>query len=491
MRRALTESIRMVTHALHNEPGRQAAEALASIAQAISMAGEIEFQHGVRDVQEVFDLATAKGFAGQSIVGLQAAVQATRSNTHVHRADVHLLALSLASAHAGCRDYVAAVATLEELVRQRDIDPDLLGLATFNLGCCYGSGGDSTRAVELIRRSLVSAAQRGLGESEVASMQVGLARALLDLGEYAEARDLAERAIPILDKQADQMEAAVARDVFGKALEYRGEYGKARRQFEDALKLVRSQVGEEHPIYAVALSNLATVCGAQGDYKTAEQLLANAYEITAHTLGVDNPQTIPILCNLLMVRAETADTDGQKRLLLSLHERLSRLPTHPIALGLIWHRLGVLEQVDDRFEEANACFQRAADLLRTSPFLDVVRSQMARLATRRGHVDEAASLYEDLARSHIARHTDHTNEYAAAVLGSAEIALGRSQWSAAIEQAQRAQSLMGRNVGHTYPDRARCLTVMCCGYVAQRDYVQALACCATSPRCKAASFSMW
>jgi CHAT domain-containing protein/tetratricopeptide (TPR) repeat protein len=476
----LTERIAIAGRAISDGPRDPVMAAFANLAQEIATSRYSDFRRFLDPLQELFDLAIQRGFACCSIGALNAAVEAAKTTKPIDKTAADCLALTLGIAQGECHDFAAAIETIEGLLKRPEVDQELRRIAIFRLGSCYAGGGDNRRALILLRISLSNALQAGCSGSQLASIQVTLARALLEAGDRDEAKELAFQAIQILNEAKDQtnnrMQAASARDVLGKALELGGEYAEARRHFEDALALVRTHVGERHPMYAVALANLAGICGAQGHFGMAETLLDQAYGITAQALGEDHPQTIPVLSNLLLVRAETADDDGVERLLLALQERLSRVPSHPAALGMVWHRLGVLATKRKRFEEADAYLRKAAARLRDPPNRDIIHSQIARMELARGNLAEAQSIYEELAETHRSRHTDQTNECAGAILGLAEVALGKARWSEAIELAQKADGILRRVLGKAYPDRARCLEVMSCGHLGRLEHAKAAHC---------------
>ncbi len=73
-----------------------------------------------------------------------------------------------------------------------------------------------------------------------------------------------------------------------------------------ALELWRHLLGEEHPIVAQSLNNLAELYRDQGRYSEAEPLYLQALDICEQRLGVNHPQTITTRENLANLRAAIA-----------------------------------------------------------------------------------------------------------------------------------------------------------------------------------------
>ena len=63
------------------------------------------------------------------------------------------------------------------------------------------------------------------------------------------------------------------------------------RSTRHALEIRRTTLGKEYPAYAVSLTNLARVLEATGRYAEAEPLYQQAVEIVRTALGDEHPHT--------------------------------------------------------------------------------------------------------------------------------------------------------------------------------------------------------
>ena len=113
-------------------------------------------------------------------------------------------------------------------------------------------------------------------------------------------------------------------------LQETGQYAEAEALYRQALEIHRTTLGEEHPSYAVSLSNLTSLLEATGRYAEAEPLCQQAVEIVRTTLGDEHPNTRrlagnygrllrarfpdnPILAELNAVFGEDVNDDWSRR----------------------------------------------------------------------------------------------------------------------------------------------------------------------------------
>jgi eukaryotic-like serine/threonine-protein kinase len=82
----------------------------------------------------------------------------------------------------------------------------------------------------------------------------------------------------------------------------RGDIAAAEGRLREALELMRSAVGEDHPLVATGLGNVASMMTRRGDYAGAEPLLARALAVRRLALGETHPLTATSLANLGYLR---------------------------------------------------------------------------------------------------------------------------------------------------------------------------------------------
>jgi tetratricopeptide (TPR) repeat protein len=78
-------------------------------------------------------------------------------------------------------------------------------------------------------------------------------------------------------------------------------------------------LGPEHPRVAAALSNLALIENARGDFDKAERLLKRALKINEKALGPDHPTLALSLDNLATTLIDRGDLDQAEPLASAAH----------------------------------------------------------------------------------------------------------------------------------------------------------------------------
>lgn len=109
--------------------------------------------------------------------------------------------------------------------------------------------------------------------------------------------------VQAIDRQQarETLEFAQLLNGTGYFLYERGRYGETEPLYVKALRIYRSQLGEDHPHTAASLNNLAALYNAQGRYGEAEPLLRQALEIVQSQLGDNHPHTAASLSGLALL----------------------------------------------------------------------------------------------------------------------------------------------------------------------------------------------
>ncbi len=142
---------------------------------------------------------------------------------------------------------------------------------------------------------------------------------LNNCARYREAEPLYEQALKIKRKMLGEEHPDTARSLNNLALLYvrQGKHGEAEPLYEQALKIKRKMLGEEHPDTAAILNNLAVVYKDQKRYKEAELFLKQALEVNRKVFGEEHPSIASSLNNL----AELYEGQGRYREAEPLYEQ--------------------------------------------------------------------------------------------------------------------------------------------------------------------------
>ena len=125
------------------------------------------------------------------------------------------------------------------------------------------------------------------GAEKAAYLLSGLASYRLDIGAYAQARSLYERALAIHETALgpDHPDTGGSLNNLAHLLQAQGNFSGARPLFERALAIRETALGPEHPGTATSLNNLAGLLQAQGDRARARDF-AGARSLYEHALAI-------------------------------------------------------------------------------------------------------------------------------------------------------------------------------------------------------------
>ena len=212
-------------------------------------------------------------------------------------------------------------------------------VALSGLALVASDRGDMVRARNLHARALTIAEESvGPDHADIANLAIGLASALIDLGDLVGAERLLERALRIaravrsdallqqaldrmsrvyfetgrpeaLDLSLEALDLAKAlyppgHHVLATALNNYAVLGAwlnpdaARGMLQAALQARRQSFGEDHPLIAETMNNLAWVHLRQNDRETAVELFSEALAIRRRTQSDEHPAIVGTLSNL-------------------------------------------------------------------------------------------------------------------------------------------------------------------------------------------------
>src|SRR4029450_7127704 len=159
-------------------------------------------------------------------------------------------------------------------------------------------------------------------------------------------------------------------DGLAQAHEDRGEYAKARRLCERALRILERgpQTPGREKLRVRALSHLGTLDRIDARYDQAEARLREALAIANVVFGRRHLETAAVLNNLAVVHKYQGRFLEAKRLYLrSLAITSAALGSHHARVATIYHNLGGLEHDPRRFDPRGRPARRAVQNRDTAP----------------------------------------------------------------------------------------------------------------------------
>jgi tetratricopeptide (TPR) repeat protein len=140
----------------------------------------------------------------------------------------------------------------------------------------------------------------------------------------------------------------------------KSQHHAAEPLMRQALALAEAAYGENHPIVAVALNNLADLLQDTNRLKEAELLMRRALAIDEFALGPKHPNTATRLNNLAQLLRDTNRPEKAEPLLVRVVEILQNKGGDPYPkLGAAMNSLALLLQDTNRPAEAELLYRRA------------------------------------------------------------------------------------------------------------------------------------
>jgi serine/threonine-protein kinase len=193
-----------------------------------------------------------------------------------------------------------ALAALEEARRRTvqihgDDDPAVATVLN-SLGLVYQSGGDTTRALETLER-VVAIRRLDPGDEPGRTLAINLnnlADLLVETGDLARAEGLYDEALGLVRDDVGPEHPYVAFLLNSRAglHQARRDLAGARADQAEAVRIGLAAFGEDHPFTAVALHNLGAIERDAGRRDAARQAFARALAIRERTLPPDNPDVL-------------------------------------------------------------------------------------------------------------------------------------------------------------------------------------------------------
>jgi len=263
--------------------------------------------------------------------------------------------------------------------------------------------GKYAEATDVAQRALqLTEHQLGPEHPNVATRLNNLAVLYSAQGRIADVEPLYRRALAVEEKALGSDHPNVGTDLNNLAVLYldQGRYAQAEPLFKRALAIAEKALGPDHPDVGNRLNNLAELYRTQGRYAEAEPLYKRALAIGEKTLGPDHPSVGSRLNNLAQLyRAQGRDAEAEplyKRALAITETTLG--PEHP-NVGIRLNNLAELYKDQGRLAEAEPLYQRALAIVERAlgpehPSVGNYLNNLATLYRVQGRLAEAEPLYK-------------------------------------------------------------------------------------------------
>ncbi|MEI6712784.1 MAG: tetratricopeptide repeat protein [Verrucomicrobiota bacterium] len=240
----------------------------------------------------------------------------------------------------------------------------------------------------------------------------------------------------------------------------KGQYERSLEATNKALDLAQKTVGEDHPDYAISLSNLARIYDIRERYEDAKGLYEKALAIQEKALGPNHPDVATSLTNLAVL----CTRENQLTLAESLHKRAIDIWDSSVLVGnrqlnLAYGLTSLAEvyRTQGLYAQAEPLYQRALrvrEKLLGPKNRDVAGSlnNLAELYRAQGKPQQAIPLYEralDIWEESLGE--DHP-DIAALLNNLALVYSNQRQFNQAEQLTKRALAIQEKSLGTEHPD---------------------------------------
>ena len=333
-------------------------------------------------------------------------------------------------------------------------------------------------------RALTMLAEKAYGpaDQKTATALGRLAITYGELGDYAKALPLEERALAIREKALgpEHPETVDALSYLALIHNGLGDYAKALPLGERALAIREKTLGPEHPETADALYNLAITHRDLGDYATALPLEERALAIREKALGPEHPETADALYNLAITHWRLGENSKALTLAeraLATREKVSG-PEHADTAGvlkilsIIYRELGLYPKALIAGERALAIRERV--LGKENPETADTMHWLAMTLGELGMRKEALHKQKQVLRILRGTSGPKDEEIMWAVNNLAESYNDLGMFDRALPHAIKAVSLQEKIFGPDHPEMATSLDTLANTYSGLGKHGQAL-----------------
>ncbi|MCA2701396.1 MAG: tetratricopeptide repeat protein [Microcystis sp. M179S2] len=300
-------------------------------------------------------------------------------------------------------------------------------------------------------------------------------------GKYNEAIPLAEQALAISKQQLGDNHPLTAQSLNNLAglYESQGRYSEAEPLFKQALAIRKQQLGDNHPSTATSLNNLAALYESQGRYSEAEPLYKQALAIRKQQLGDNHPDTATSLNNLaLLYYSQGRYSEAEPLYKQALAIRKQQLGDNHPDTATSLNNLAALYESQGRYSEAEPLYKQALAIRKqrlgdNHPDTAQSLNNLAALYLSQGRYSEAEPLYKEALDIFKQQLGDNHPDTAQSFGNLAVLYYSQGRYSEAEPLYKQALAIWKQQLGDNHPSTATSLNNLAGLYRVQGRYSEA------------------
>ncbi len=322
------------------------------------------------------------------------------------------------------------------------------------------SRGNTITAREILDRGAEKISAE-LGDQPV--VQARLERTIGDvyreLGLYADAQPLLERAVTLDRQNGDDADLAIGLERLGTLYRQQGNYDRAEPLLRRAVELGRRGLPRDSQQLATALDQLGGLYLVVGRYADAEPPLREALSLRTELFG-DSSAAVAVsldhLYGLYWSQRRFADARPYIERAVAIREKVLPPNSPDIAAGM--NNLGILYFMEGKYEAAQRAYERARDIYDAvspdDPSRLMVLNNLAEVYEKNGRLDEAEQVFRDVLRMKEQRFAPDNPSIGTTLVGLANVLRDQRRFAAAEPLYQRALRVIESARGSSDPSLA-------------------------------------
>lgn len=232
--------------------------------------------------------------------------------------------------------------------------------------------GNFQRALQLLETARETN-QRNFGEDsvEVATNYQNLAELHLAMSDLDAAEAAARRSITTYAHLNNELPLSYAESIslLARILQVKGDLDQTEQLLREAIDIVQTQVGSDHPYMAYFLQNLAVLLKSKGEIDDAEAMFHESISATRRILGNEHDllgTSLVMLGSLLHEKGDFPGAEAALRDAIVIHQN-ARGASHPFvaydmtSLGMLLHDMGELDAAEKMLRDALTKYELSLD----------------------------------------------------------------------------------------------------------------------------------
>jgi CHAT domain-containing protein len=304
---------------------------------------------------------------------------------------------------------------------------------------------------------------------------------LYQQGKYNEAIPLAKKVLAICKQVLGDNHPLTAQSLNDLARLYKsqGRYAEAEPLYKQALAICKQQLGDNHPDTATSLNNLAELYRYQGRYSEAEPLYKQALAIRKAQLGDNHLSTATSLNNLaLLYKSQGRYAEAEPLYKQALAIRKAQLGDNHLSTATSLNNLAGLYKSQGRYSEAEPLLQQALAIKKKQlgeNHSDTATSlnNLAELYESQGRYTEAEPLYKQALAIKKKQLGENHPDTATILNNLAALYSSQGRYTAAKPLYKQALAIYKAQLGDNHPLTVHSLNNLAELYLYQGEYSEA------------------